>query len=518
VSELRVERDTGHDAARRVAASLGPVVTLRGVPDDLVCRSVQPVERTDDGWRIVRDRRRRLRLDEVALRPAEDAASRSGALPAAAVAYRRFVLGAARRNWSAISQRLGADAWELSLDLVRAGVVTVVCKAGETLELGSPQRWHLTESGADLAAAFTRELVEHLDATDSELARIVAELERAQSDLMVSATAASGDETTADACGLVALGLSEAAVGTLIEALRAGQPGSTRDVLLAVSRDLLSGVQHDSPRAFSLAHFADSKERDDVAARLEDAGVDPDVARALGVLRAPRLGVAGHLRVCTYALHGAEPAAANVVVCRGGGWEVTELAGPTLMRTDTAGLHLHLTGRDVVVLENLQAAEAVDERRRRQQLPLAVLYCAGVPGAGTRALIAQVAQQVAAADGRVLLCPDADFGGVRIAEAIVAALDQSALDVTRISDIGAWPHLPQRPWRDGSESRRGLTAAVDGAAGALACVCLDRGYRVEQEQAIVTAVQSWLDGDTRGTFEPLSSSSAMSGPSSRAAP
>jgi hypothetical protein len=497
-----------------MAASLGPVVKLRGAPDDLVCRSVQPVERTDDSWRIVRDRRRRLRLDEVALRPAEDAASRSGALPAAMLAYRRFVLGAARRNWSAISQRLGADAWELSLDLVRAGVITLVCKADEALELGSPQRWHLTEAGADLAADLTRELAEHRDATDDELARIVAGLEQAKSGLMASATA---DETTADA-GLAGLGLSEAAVGTLSEALRAGQPGSTRDVLVAVARDLLGGVQHDSPRAFSLAHFADSKERDDVAIRLADAGVDPDVARALGVLRAPRLGVAGHLRVCTHDLHGAEPAATDGAVCRDGGWEVTELAGPTLLRTDTAGLHLHLTGRDVVVLENLQAAEAVDELRRRQQLPLAVLYCAGVPGGGTRALIAQVAQQVAAADGRVLLCPDADFGGVRIAEAIVAAFDQSALHVTRISDIGAWPHLPQRPWRDGSESLRGLTAAVDGAAGALAGVCLDRGYRVEQEQAIVTAVQSWLDGDARGTFDPLSSSSAMSGPSSRAAP
>ena len=29
---------------------------------------------------------------------------------------------------------------------------------------------------------------------------------------------------------------------------------------------------------------------------------------------------------------------------------------------------------------------------------------------------------------------------------------------------------------------------------------LDRGYRVEQEQAIVMAVRSWLDEDAHGTF------------------
>lgn len=508
----RVERDTGQDAARRVVASLGPVVTLRGVPDGVLCRSVQPVEPTDDGWRIVRDRRRRLRLEEVALCPSERAAWRADALPAALLPHRRFVLGAARRNWSAISQRLGADAWDVALDLVRAGVVTMVCRAGEALELGAPQRWQLTEAGADLATEFTRELVEHRDATDSELARIVAELEGAQSDLMAPATDAADREPTVDACGLAGLGLSGAAVGTLIDALLTGRPGSTRDVLLAVSRDLLGGVQHDSPRAFSLAHFAHSKDRDDVASRLADAGVDADVARALGVLRAPRLGVAGHLRVCTRALPAEGPPMADSPLTCGAGWPIADLAGPTLLRTDTTDLHLHLSGRDVVVLENLQAAEAVDELRRRQQLPLAVLYCAGVPGAGTRALIAHVAQQAATGNGRVLLCPDADFGGVRIAEAILQALDPSTAAVTRISDIGAWPHLPQPRWPDQSESHRGLTDALDGAAGALAGACLDRGYRVEQEQAIVLAVRSWLDGDTRGTLGPAVSSARMSDP------
>jgi hypothetical protein len=502
VTGLRVERDTGHDAARRVAASLGPVVTLRGVPGDAVCRSVQPVERTDDGWRIVRDRRRRLRLDEVALCPSEDAASCPPALPEALLPHRRFVLGAARRSWSAVSQRLGADAWDLGVELVRAGIVTVVCKASETLELEAPQHWQLTEVGADLAAEFDRERVEHRDATDSELGRVVAELEQAQRELVEFSADATGEDTAADATGLAGLGLSGAALDTLLDALRASQPGSTRDVLLAVSRDLLGGVQHDSPRAFSLAHFADSKERDDVASRLTDAGVDAEVARALGVLRAPRVGVAGHLRICTHALHGDGPPAPDLVVCLDAGWKVADLAGPTLLRTDTAGLHLHLTGRDVVVLENLQAAEAVDELRRRQNLPLAILYCAGVPGAGTRALIAQVAEQAAAAGARLLLCPDADFGGVRIAEAIAQALDPSALAVTHISDIGAWPHLPQRRWPDQSESRRGLTAALDGAAEALAGACLERGYRVEQEQAIVSAVRSWLGGDARGTFAP----------------
>lgn len=488
-----MEETQPHAAARRLTASLGPVVTLPGLPDGVVCRSVQPVERQDDGWRIVRDRRRHLRLDEVAL--CAPGAPAVAVVPVAASVHRRFVLGAGRRAWSAVSQRVGAGAWDLALELVRAGVVTIVCKAGDELQLGLPLRWHLTEAGADLADALAGELAQHRDVNDRELARVVAELEATQADL--PAYAADGADGGS---------LSGAAVGTLLDALRRCAAGSTQEVLLAVSRDVLGGVRHDSPRAFSLAHFADSKERDDVASRLADAGVDPNVARALGILRAPRLGVAGQVQVCTQSRHGAEPS------CKDTGWEVSTLTGPTLLRTDTTDLHLHLTGRDVVVLENLQAAEAVDELRRRQDLPLAVLYCAGVPGGGARQLISQLAQQVPAGDGQVLLCPDADFGGVRIAEAIADVLSPSARTFTRISDIGAWPHRPQRPWPAGSESRRGLTAALGGAAGHLARACLDRGYRVEQEQAIVTAVRSWLERNTCGTFALASSEMSDASP------
>jgi hypothetical protein len=502
-----VELDPAYDAARRVAASLGPVVKLRGVPDGVVCRSVQPVEREDAGWRIVRDRRRRLRLDEVALCAEEVAVAGAPALPAALTPYRRFVFGASRRTWSAVSDRLGANASDLGLDLVRAGIVTVVCKADEALQLGALLRWHLTEAGAGLAAAYAREVAEHRDATASELARSVAELQQAQHDLANAAPGPADEQT--DAAGLGELTVSAGAVGSLLDALRASQPGSTRAALLAVTRDLLGGVRHESPRAFSLAHFADSKERDDVAARLADASVDADVARALGVLRAPRLGVAGQLRVCTRTCDDDATSPDAALHFADHGWDVAALAGPSLLRTDTLGLHLHLTGRDVVVLENLQAAEAVDELRRREDLPLAVLYCGGVPGEGTRALIAQAARDVPAADGRVLLCTDADFGGVRIAEAIAQALDPSALTVTRLSDIGAWPHRPQRRWPEQSESRRGLTDAVGGAGRARAAACLERGYRVEQEEAIVTAVRAWLDGEVRGTFETGPHTSSM---------
>jgi hypothetical protein len=51
-------------------------------------------------------------------------------------------------------------------------------------------------------------------------------------------------------------------------------------------------ARHGSLRAFSIAHFAHSKERDDAAALLADAGVPEEVAAALGIRRSPRIGVA----------------------------------------------------------------------------------------------------------------------------------------------------------------------------------------------------------------------------------
>ncbi len=51
------------------------------------------------------------------------------------------------------------------------------------------------------------------------------------------------------------------------------------------AEDLLEGITHRSPRDFSLAHFAHSKERDDAAYLLADAGVPDEIAAALGIRR-----------------------------------------------------------------------------------------------------------------------------------------------------------------------------------------------------------------------------------------
>ena len=81
--------------------------------------------------------------------------------------------------------------------------------------------------------------------------------------------------------------------------------------------------------------------------------------------------------------------------------------------------------------------------------------------------------------------PDADFGGVRIAEQLLVVAPDAEL-----VDIGEQPHPTVRAWPEDGESVRGLRTALVGPAGSLAEACLGRGYRVEQELSTVRAVTS----------------------------
>jgi hypothetical protein len=80
--------------------------------------------------------------------------------------------------------------------------------------------------------------------------------------------------------------------------------------------------------------------------------------------------------------------------------------------------------------------------------------------------------------GRVIACPDADLGGVRIAEQILSVAPHA-----EVLDIGAYPHDRRRPWKPDSTSAVGLRAACEGPAGELARACTQRGYPVEHELA-----------------------------------
>lgn len=234
-------------------------------------------------------------------------------------------------------------------------------------------------------------------------------------------------------------------------------------MLVAAAEDLVAGVVHDGPRAFSQIHFGDTKERDDVAQILTSADVPVEVLEQLGLRRSSRVGVAG-------------PVIAEV---DGRQVPLRPLDGPIALRADQPDLTLQHDGgpHTVVIVENLQAAETLTDRFD----DLIVIYTAGLPSGHALNLIGQLTGEA----NRVLIVPDADFGGVRIAEQLLGVAPDAEL-----VDIGQQPHPAARPWPEDSESVRELRTAVAGPAGSLAEACLERGYRVEQELATVRAVTS----------------------------
>jgi hypothetical protein len=241
-------------------------------------------------------------------------------------------------------------------------------------------------------------------------------------------------------------------------------PSTTLEVLVFAAEDLAAGVSHAGPRAFSQAHFGDTKARDDVVDVLRGAGVPDEVVVALGLRRSDRVGVAG-------------PVVAAV------GEQVVPLAaldGPVLLRADQPGLTLALSAPcPLVVVENLQAAESVADRFRE----VAVFYTAGMLGIRPLELLAGL---VGFAE-RVVLAVDADAGGVRIAEQVLGVAPAAAL-----LDAGAYPHARREEWVANGLARSTLERATTGPAAALARTCLARGYPVEQESAIVESVADAL--------------------------
>ena len=145
------------------------------------------------------------------------------------------------------------------------------------------------------------------------------------------------------------------------------------------------------------------------------------------------------------------------------------------MRLDQPGLRLTTTADVLLVIENRQAAEVISDR-----YPMtALVWTQGAMGADSLEALAQLVAQVA----RVVVLPDADLGGVRIAEQVLAVAP-AAGDV----DTGAYAHERRTPWKPDSVSILGLHAALGGPAADLARACLTRGYPVEQELAVVDAV------------------------------
>jgi uncharacterized protein DUF2399 len=380
----------------RLRASLGPETPLTGLPDGLVARSVQKVRADATSWRQVRDRRHRQRLETVVLMtthvPPDDIATHLQSALGHSLGTCTFILGAQRRSWQAIRDRFGADALSAAFGLVRCGAIYLRCTVTEELSLGTPTGWYLTEAamagGARRAEAATAARADLDRRRQAVLGRLM--------DLLAMPTASSpAGGTNAE--------VSREAIEALAAALESTDGAARLPVLIAAAEDLLAGIRHGSPRAFSIAHFAHSKERDDAAALLADAGVPEEVAAALGIRRSPRIGVAG---------------AIDAVV---GGQKIplSLLDGPALIRADQTGLTLVASAQRLIIVENLQAAESLAEQPALQ--PLAIVYTAGQPSAAARRHITALCNEVAA----TLLCPDADLGGVRIASAILNELPAS---------------------------------------------------------------------------------------------
>lgn len=409
---------------------------LEGVPEGLVARPLRQHRAGPDGEIVeVRTRRGQTKLERVELAPPSDDVLAAATLEAG---EERWILDAGERRWSAIAGRYKQRALERAVALAHAGVVRLRCRVDERLAVELPPTgWVLTDTWQERRA-------------DEDALR---KLEREQ-------WRTRADHAAARVVGICA---------PLAEALRAAAAGNpTLPVLVYAAEDLVEGATHAGPRAFSQAHFGLTKARDDVADILRAAGVDDDTLIRLGVRRSARIGLAGAVE-------------AHV------GGRVTALEGldgPVLLRADQRGLRVRLTRpASVVIVENLQAAETLAD----QIEDIAIVYTAGVPSEAALTLISQLATTAT----RVLLVPDADLGGVRISERVLRAAPGA-----KLVDIGEYPHPPAEPWPEDGVSVRGLKAAIDGPAGALAHACLGRGYPVEQELATMEAVHA-LRGSAR---------------------
>lgn len=416
-------------------------VPLTGVPAGLVAL-VRPGK---DG-RPPRDRKGRITVKRAVLArgdtgttlpPGED----PGVLPEGDW---RWMTSATSRRWRSVVDRLGSRAWTACTTLAALGVLQIDVTV-DVPRVGAPTAVRLTPSWAAAAQVRTG---------DRSAAR--DDLRRRADDLASRVEAI-------DSGLAAALGANRAYRKTL-------------PVLLAAAQDLLDGTTHDGPRAFSQNHFGTTKTHDDAPWVLREAGASSESLAALGLTRSPYLGLGG---------------AITVTGDGGVGTDLRHHAGPVRYRVVPAARFVaELVPRDrtvtLVVVENLQAAEAVCDTHGAA---LAVAWCAGQPADGPLDLV------VGLADGarRVLICPDADWGGVRIAARIVEKLPEGT--PCDVLDPGTAPHRTREPF--GPAAREGLARIAASASRPevrdFARAVVERGYPVEQEASARHVLARALD-------------------------
>lgn len=342
-------------------------------------------------------------------------------------------------SWAGVSSRLGTDALRIMLELAEAGCVTI----GYTL------------NGNALAQP-PRRVYPHPDLTAAEQER----RSRRRDDTSTLRTRAEqiASEITDD----------------WPDASRALRETDHPDRLLWAVRaatDLAEGRSHDSLRAFVQSHAKDTKARDDVNHLLAAMGFDHETLIALGVARNPYIGLGGPILLHT---------------TDGSILDLSAMPGPHDIRLSPHMLpRLTVTGPGdvLLVVENRQAAETVCDTRA----DLPVIWCHGQPPDAVVSMIVQATQQTSA----VVICADADLGGVRITARIH---DNLPPDTTiHVVDVGTVPHDEGRPFNTHSRSRLQQLAQRPDEVGAFAQRCLHRGYAIEQEATARAALQAVLN-------------------------
>ncbi|MEU9189265.1 DUF2399 domain-containing protein [Streptomyces sp. NPDC048484] len=444
----------------------GPTVPLKDLPQGLTAHAVVRTRHATDGTKHLVNARptgmpHYSQVDLTATTPQEHIVP--DAIPALArTGDRAFVLNAAHREWRAVQQRYGGRAWATAIMLTRAGAVVLRCNVtASEMALGAPIRWYRTDLATRAAAQYAKR---QTITRDQLRTGIQDALDALHSHL-------SGASTPIPTMK----GLTEMAVESLRSALQAEldrpAPAPKRSrILIAVARDLCEGTVHPNARAFSQAHTGHTKTWDDARPILQHCGVTRAVATGIGLQRDSRIGAGGAIALQT----------------AGHSLPLTRLRGPLLLRAEQTDLRLVLTGARLVIVENLQAAETLCDALNGSvtSSDVGIAYCGGMPSA---AVLDRIAGLAATAD-KIVIAPDADLGGIRIATAIYQSLLPADQTRSVICDVGATAHAPQRPWAPDSPVWEALKTAQTGPAGALAQSCLDRGYAVEQESAIVEGV------------------------------
>lgn len=420
-----------------------PAVAAEGLPGIIGAPAgLIAVPDTADGT-PGRDRRGRVKYGRVYLTAANHDRTVQPGSPVPEVDERdlTWFTATATRRWATVRDRFGDRAERLTHLLCSAGVLTVHTSVTAELRLDVYRSIRLTQPWWSWRTAH----VERAAKRNDEWTR------RAR-----AAAARVGDLDPGLADALQATGPS--AQGRL-------------PVLVHVAEALADGTWFDGPRAFSQTFFGDSKARDDAPALLLAAGASPTTLSAIGLTRSAYIGAGGPL-VATG--HGRQAV------------DLTAFAGPIRFRTDPPLRFTPRTGTTTLaIIENLQAAEAICD----QHPDLAVLWCAGQPSNQALHLMAETAHGL-----DVIIAPDADLGGARIAHRIATHLPDDVQSVT-VLDAGAIPH-PKPTRQFGAASMHALRsiADTDGPAAELARACLARGYRVEQEAVIRAAISSSLTG------------------------